>query len=290
MALKTILVPVEPTPLGRTTLAVAFGVARQAAAHVVGLYLEPPLLERAAHHMAHATVGLRSADMQRLVDDGRREESAHAEHLFDQLAGEAGARRLAAPEAAAGLTAHFLSASGDVDLIAAHGRIFDLVVLSQPRHDPDHHLRELLRGVLFESGRPVLAVPETPPETVGQRVLIAWNRSALSARAAALARHFFADAAATAVLSVVTQTAARPGPGAQDLARQLGWSGAGAEVMEVAQGRHRLGDVILSEAASFGADLLVMGAYAHSPFRESLTRGVTNHILSHADIPVMMTT
>ena len=290
MALKTVLVPVEPTPLGRATLAAAFRVARAAAAHVVGLYLEPPLVERAAaHHIPHAAVGLRSADMQRLVDDDRREESAHAEHLFDQLATEAGAQRLAAPEAAAGLTAHFLSASGDVDLIAAHGRIFDLVVVSQPRHDPDHHLRELLRGVLFESGRPVLAVPETPAETIGRKVLIAWNRSALSARAAALARHFFADAA-TAVLSVVTHTAARPGPGAQDLARQLGWSGSRAEAIEVAQGRHRLGDVILSEAASFGADLLVMGAYAHSPFRESLTRGVTNHVLSHADIPVMMTT
>ena len=52
---------------------------------------------------------------------------------------------------------------------------------------------------------------------------------------------------------------------------------------------HHLGDVLLREAMRFGADLLVMGAYAQSPFRESLTGGVTNHVLSHADLPVLMT-
>jgi len=33
----------------------------------------------------------------------------------------------------------------------------------------------------------------------------------------------------------------------------------------------------------------MMGAYSQSPFRESLTNGVTNHILSHAKLPVLMT-
>ena len=32
-----------------------------------------------------------------------------------------------------------------------------------------------------------------------------------------------------------------------------------------------------------------MGAYAQSPFRESLTGGATNHVLSHAELPVLMT-
>ncbi len=51
----------------------------------------------------------------------------------------------------------------------------------------------------------------------------------------------------------------------------------------------RLGEVFLREAERFKADLLVMGAYAQSPFRESLTGGVTNHVLSHAELPVLMT-
>jgi nucleotide-binding universal stress UspA family protein len=62
-----------------------------------------------------------------------------------------------------------------------------------------------------------------------------------------------------------------------------------ASVLEADLGKQRLGDVFLREAARFGADLLVMGAYAQSPFRESLTGGVTNHVLSHAELPVLMT-
>ena len=45
MALKTILVPVEPTAVGRSTLNTAFAIARSAAAHVVGLHVETPPTE-----------------------------------------------------------------------------------------------------------------------------------------------------------------------------------------------------------------------------------------------------
>ena len=34
--------------------------------------------------------------------------------------------------------------------------------------------------------------------------------------------------------------------------------------------------------------MLVMGAYAHSPFREALLGGVTRYMLAHADLPVLM--
>jgi len=36
------------------------------------------------------------------------------------------------------------------------------------------------------------------------------------------------------------------------------------------------------------ADMLVMGAYGHARWREVLVGGATRHILSHADIPVLM--
>ena len=291
MALKTILVPVEPTPVGRSTLSTAFVIARSTAAHVVGLHLETPPTERAViHHLSHAAVGLRSAAMQRIVDSDRAEDGKRAESLFDDVAAEAAAPRLDAPARQAGMTAEFMNITGGVDMIAAQARVFDLVVVTQPRDDPEHHLREVLRAVLFEGGRPILVAPTKPPATVGERVMIAWDRSALSARAAALARHLFAGAGRVGILSVASgHSAPRHGPGAHDLARRLAWHGHAPEVVEAEHGHGHLGDVILAEAGRFGADVLVMGAYAHSPFRESLTRGVTNHVLSHADIPLLMT-
>ncbi len=144
----------------------------------------------------------------------------------------------------------------------------------------------MLRAVLFQAGRPVLVAPPSEPGSLGKRPLIAWNGSALSARAAAIARNFFTGAKEVGIVSV--QTKDRSGPSAQDLADYVAWHGQTASVIEVDSGNHRLGDVILTEAARFDADLLVMGAYSQSPFRESLTGGVTNHVLSHAELPVLL--
>jgi nucleotide-binding universal stress UspA family protein len=41
-------------------------------------------------------------------------------------------------------------------------------------------------------------------------------------------------------------------------------------------------------ANDLGADLLVMGAYAHSRMREFVFGGATRHVLEHMTIPVLM--
>ena len=48
------------------------------------------------------------------------------------------------------------------------------------------------------------------------------------------------------------------------------------------------GQTLLDEAHRVAADLLVMGAYAHSPLRELLLGGVTRYMLTHADLPILM--
>jgi nucleotide-binding universal stress UspA family protein len=37
------------------------------------------------------------------------------------------------------------------------------------------------------------------------------------------------------------------------------------------------------------ADLLVLGAYSHSRMRQVVFGGVTEHMLDHAELPVLMT-
>jgi nucleotide-binding universal stress UspA family protein len=48
------------------------------------------------------------------------------------------------------------------------------------------------------------------------------------------------------------------------------------------------GDALLSLCADEGADLLVMGAYGHSRFRELLLGGATRQILDSMIVPVLM--
>jgi nucleotide-binding universal stress UspA family protein len=48
------------------------------------------------------------------------------------------------------------------------------------------------------------------------------------------------------------------------------------------------GEALLAKAHTLSADLLVMGAYRHSPLRELLLGGVTRYMLGHADLPILM--
>ncbi|NYS26852.1 universal stress protein, partial [Rhodobacteraceae bacterium 2376] len=45
---------------------------------------------------------------------------------------------------------------------------------------------------------------------------------------------------------------------------------------------------LMDGCREFGADLMVMGAYEHSKFREDILGGVTQDILEGAHLPVLM--
>jgi nucleotide-binding universal stress UspA family protein len=54
-----------------------------------------------------------------------------------------------------------------------------------------------------------------------------------------------------------------------------------------AQGR-TIGQALIEEAHRAGADLLVMGAYAHGRLAEVILGGATREVLAAADLPVLM--
>ena len=49
-----------------------------------------------------------------------------------------------------------------------------------------------------------------------------------------------------------------------------------------------VGAMLLSRAADDGVDLIVMGAYGRSRFRELVLGGVTRHLLNNMTVPVLM--
>ena len=79
-----------------------------------------------------------------------------------------------------------------------------------------------------------------------------------------------------------------PAPSADELARALAWHGISAQVRRIEQGSRRVRDILLSEATAMAADLLVIGAYSHSRLRQVVFGGVTEHMLDHAELPVLM--
>ena len=60
------------------------------------------------------------------------------------------------------------------------------------------------------------------------------------------------------------------------------------EARNVIQGGREVPDAVMQTARDVGADLLVMGGYGHSRIRELVLGGFTRHVISEAQLPVLM--
>jgi nucleotide-binding universal stress UspA family protein len=141
-----------------------------------------------------------------------------------------------------------------------------------------------IESALFDSGRPVLMAPPSAPATLGETVLIHWNASTETARCMLFAMPILKKAKRVALIAV--EGAIVPGPSIKDAVGYLGANGIAATDKTVTGRGLRPGEVILSEAAAQGADLLIKGAYTQSRLRQMIFGGATSHILSAAELPV----
>ena len=279
MSYKTILVHVDESRHTPARVNLAAKLAIDADAHLVGVaatalpgtfYLPGVVGESAVTVTAYL--------------DYLRERATGTLMEFESIAQKAGVahyeKRIVNDEAGAGLC-----------LQARYG---DLVIVGQ--HDPDESLPALRAGfpeyVVMNAGRPVLILPYagTFPH-VGKRVLVAWDASMESTRAVTAAIPFLKQAELVQVVvfdSKARSEAHGEQPGA-DIALFLSRHGINVEVsQQTTADKIDIGKALLSYATDFGADMLVMGGYGHSRFREVLLGGVTKTILQSMTVPVFM--
>jgi nucleotide-binding universal stress UspA family protein len=150
-----------------------------------------------------------------------------------------------------------------------------------PMHD------RAIESGLFESGRPILLSPPSPPSQIATNVLIAWNCSTEQARAIALAMPILQKADRVTVLTVIGGTGV-VGPSAEQLIRYLQCNGIVAKSMRVELDGRNTGEAILASAQSLGCDLLIKGAYTQSRLRQWIFGGATQHVLENAALPVLL--
>src|SRR5262244_5555 len=86
--------------------------------------------------------------------------------------------------------------------VGSYGRVFDVIVLGKPGRGPKGPRMTTLEAGLFESGRPVLIAPPSPPPQMGTNVLIAWNCSTEQARVTAFAMPILKRASRVVVLTI----------------------------------------------------------------------------------------
>jgi nucleotide-binding universal stress UspA family protein len=274
---KTLLVHVDDSERCAQRVEVASRIARSFAARLVGAYLVPtPALTPSVSALLPESVV-----SQRLQDSGEAQQRAEAR--FREAASGAG---LTAVEWRA-------PAGSPARAIVAHARGADLAIVGQPdpRDADASFLYDIANAALLETGRPALVIPYIGTRgPVGDIALIALDHSRESARAVAdavpllaRARKVFVLAITAAAEEVFGETQAR----AQVVAF-LRDHGVDAEVHHLDRPNIAIGELLLSQAADLGADLIVMGAYGHARFQEFVVGGVTRTMLEAMTVPVLM--
>jgi nucleotide-binding universal stress UspA family protein len=170
--------------------------------------------------------------------------------------------------------------------LGAYGRVFDLVVVGRPDGSNGQTRLSTVEAALFETGRPVLIAPTTASRTLGETVVIAWNRSTETARAVLGSMPLLKKARRIVVLELDDWGV--PGPSGSELARSLRMHDLPAEAITAPDPSNRPGETLLKEAAALGCDLLVKGAYTQSRLRQMFFGGATSHILNNTSMPVLM--
>jgi nucleotide-binding universal stress UspA family protein len=173
---------------------------------------------------------------------------------------------------------------------AVHARYGDVAVVTRQDVGAQQGPPGLVEALVVTSGRPTIVLPARHAGAGLRRILIGWNAHREAARAVADALPLLARAEAVEVLIVECKDdIERHGqePGA-DVARYLARHDARIDVRRLQPGSGDPGHLLLTRAAAFGADLVVMGAYGHSQLSEWVFGGVTRTVLREAEIPVLM--
>jgi nucleotide-binding universal stress UspA family protein len=277
MPLKTLLVHVDDSAASERRVNAAARIAAEHGARLIGAYCVPrsEIIPSVASMMPDELVA------RQLLEGAAAQRKA--EQRFHELTKPAG------------VTAEWRAPAGEPRLaLLAHGRCSDLVVLGQP--DPDdpyvQFASDLFATMLVGLGRPLLVVPYIGAVgTTGQRILVACDGGREASRAIGDAMPFLERAREVRILLGQRDDARNPAQArtGERLGAWLADHGVVAPRIEQdSPPPADVGDSLISRAADFSSDLIVMGGYGHSRVREFLLGGTTRSVLRTMTVPVLM--
>ena len=271
-AIGSILLHLDATPGSARRLAIAHALAERHGARLTALFGVRPNVDRTAFAYS-ASAALRAAE------EGELGQHEQERMRLRELCGET------SPDCI------WCEVVGDTVMhgFIAEAAYADLLILGQ-RGDADtvgSAPPGFVESVILESGTPAIVVPPGHgQETLGERVLVAWNGSAQAARAMRAALPFMEHAGQVHVVSWAAHSPAAP-YSRVDIAAWLQRHGIAAKVQCLAPSPH-VADELVALTARLEADLVVMGCYGHTRLRERVFGGVTRSALSTLPTPVLM--
>jgi nucleotide-binding universal stress UspA family protein len=171
-------------------------------------------------------------------------------------------------------------------LVAERARYHDLTLIGLPPGAGS--VQVSAEAAIFESGRPILLVPETAAPGAPDHVVIAWDGSRVAARAVADARDLLQRARAVTIATVVGEKPLPEDDLGERLTEHLAGHGVDAQVARVQGAGRPIAESLQAHARDLGAGLLVMGGFGHSRVRDFVLGGATAGILKDLQIPVLI--
>ncbi|MET4807242.1 universal stress protein [Limibacillus sp. MBR-115] len=274
MSLKTILVHLANDVEHRTRLKVALKLARQHDAKVFALFIPTPI------GMPAGITG-RGASAMFLSEASRnaREVADNLEKEFHEACERDGIENA------------WLVIEGDhVELMSEHAHTADIIIAAQPiiEHLEDHFRTRLPEELVMQSGLPVLVIPRgfDPENQIGKKVVLAWKGTREAVRAIRDSMTILASAEKVLVLTVGAD--AGDALSKLEVMEHLRRHGVNGEARNLAEIPDSVGKAILDFAETQGCDLIVLGAYGHTRWRQILLGGVTHEVLADSKIPLLM--
>jgi nucleotide-binding universal stress UspA family protein len=286
--MKSFLVPIGGSNTDGPVLATALAAARPFAAHLQFLHVRVGLGQAAQHtpHLDFARGPALREALQQLETQSQTRCAAAVQHVHDFCAHS----KIELTDAPNGLQAVTASCreeeGGTLERVMFHARHSDLVVMGRS-HKPNGLPPDFLELLLLGCGRPVLIAGSMPSPTVTGTIMVCWRESADAARAVTAATPFLARAKRVIFVGVAEKgqdTAAA----INDVAGRFAWHGIPAEAQVITPNGRPVQELLVTAAQTWGADLVVSGAYGHSHLREVVFGGCTQSFIRHSDRPVLL--
>ncbi len=277
MAFKTILVSLNDVARSQAMIDAAAMLADLHGAHLIGYYVIPAIT-------IYPEVGFAAASA---VDDARqRYFKSNLEEVRERF--ESKLRQ-------DGINGEWRAVESLYPAIAPsvldNGRSTDLIMVSQVAGSPVSNIEDdVVERLVMESGRPVLVIPQDTDLRKVDSAVVGFNASKEAARALFESIPLLQGASDVRVVWVdpyKERGLAGEIPGAE-VTVALARHGVKATAESLTAGNMSAGQALLLHVNDLGAQLLVMGAYAHSRLREYVFGGATRYVLEHATVPVLM--
>ncbi|MEM9780309.1 MAG: universal stress protein [Pseudomonadota bacterium] len=274
MSLTNLLVAYNGSDSSETALQAALHLHQQHGGHLTGISAHAGQRDRFSRQ-AWVPDTVRS-----MLDTAVAEDEDRVQTRFREIVGNT------VPEG----QLHWISLYGQPDTtVAQYASLYDLTLVGRydavtGRDNMDVHPEH----IALKSGRPVLMVPGALTEALSTRTaVLAWDGHRAATRAINDATVLLGPDQLVQAITFGTRQVRPPLEGI-DVAEALRRQGLNAERVRKAEVQTSVGEDLLAHCAEIDAGLLIMGAFERSAFREELFGGPTKYILSHAELPVLI--